>query len=216
MMDQYISSLVSELVKCTKWIETNGLSAEFIGICVAVVVAYLAIPALDIYFQGHRGRDTKWKALMYVGNASWLFTGGIILWALWVSVGVALLCSLVFAPIGMQILKLNLIFLLPYGRELKDDIQNSSGRVKEVYGVAWFFVLGFLPAVYHIIAMVVCAWTLVLIPHAVQHHKLCKISAWIFKFKIVLSHSHRLQAEAAAMDVAVHEIPPAYGEIEEV
>lgn len=107
-----------------------------------------------------------------IGNILWiLLGGGIFLFFEYLFGGVVLCLTIVGIPFGVQCIKLSLLALLPFGKEIIHT-ESASGCLSTIMNVLWI-VFGGLPiAVTHLFFGILCAITIIGIPFAKQHLKL--------------------------------------------
>ncbi len=107
-----------------------------------------------------------------IGNVLWVFFGGgIILFLEYLIGGVILCLTIVGIPFGVQCVKLSLLALLPFGKEVVHT-PSASGCVSVFLNVLWALVAGLPIAVTHLVFGLLWAITIVGIPFAKQHMKL--------------------------------------------
>jgi uncharacterized membrane protein YccF (DUF307 family) len=111
-----------------------------------------------------------------IGNILWVFLGGGLILFFEYLVGGLLLClTIVGIPFGVQCIKLSLLALVPFGKEVV-DIGAASGFIAVVMNLLWIVLGGILVAITHAIFAVLCAVTIIGIPFAKQHVKLAALS----------------------------------------
>ena len=111
-----------------------------------------------------------------LGNVLWiLLGGGIFLFLEYLLGGVILCMTIVGIPFGVQCIKLSLLALVPFGKEVIQT-KSGSGCLAIVMNILWIFFGGIPIALTHVIFGVLCAITIVGIPFAKQHMKLAALS----------------------------------------
>ncbi len=111
-----------------------------------------------------------------IGNILWVTLGGGILFALgYLLSGLILFCGIITIPFGVQMCKLAALALLPFGREVTST-RSATGCVATVMNILWMFTFGLILALLHLAWAILCAITIVGLPFAKQHMKLCAIA----------------------------------------
>ena len=111
-----------------------------------------------------------------LGNILWiLLGGGIILFLEYLFAGFFLCLTIVGIPFGIQCIKLSLLALLPFGREIADT-ESAHGCLATLMNVLWIIVGGIIITLTHIIFGLLCAITIIGIPFAKQHMKLAALA----------------------------------------
>lgn len=107
-----------------------------------------------------------------IGNTLWVILGGgIVLFALYLFGGVILCLTIVGIPFGVQCIKLSMLALLPFGKEVIST-GSAFGCISTILNVLWIIVAGLPIAVVHVVIGLLCAVTVIGIPFAKQHMKL--------------------------------------------
>ena len=110
------------------------------------------------------------------GNFLWVVLGGGILIFFGYLIGGLLLClTLVGIPFGVQCIKLSVLGLAPFGREIVRS-DSSSGVLALLMNILWILVGGVWIAVVHVVFAVLCAITIIGLPFARQHMKLAALA----------------------------------------
>jgi len=111
-----------------------------------------------------------------VGNILWMiFGGGIIFFLYYVLAGVILCLTIIGIPFGIQCIKLSILALMPFGREIVPT-ETPMGGLAIVMNIIWILIAGFELALTHIILVIFFAITIIGIPFAIQHAKLIMLS----------------------------------------
>jgi len=107
-----------------------------------------------------------------IGNTLWVILGGgAILFVLYLFGGVILCLTIIGIPFGVQCIKLSLLALLPFGKEVIST-KSASGCVSTTLNIVWIIVAGLAIALVHAVIGLLCAITVIGIPFAKQHLKL--------------------------------------------
>ncbi len=111
-----------------------------------------------------------------LGNILWIFLGGgILLFFEYLIAGLVLCLTIVGIPFGVQCVKLSLLALLPFGKEIVQT-KGASGCLYTVMNVVWIVIGGLPLAVTHLVFGILCAVTIIGLPFAKQHVKLAALS----------------------------------------
>ncbi len=111
-----------------------------------------------------------------LGNVLWiLLGGGLFLFFEYLFAGVLLCATIIGIPFGVQCIKLSLLSLTPFGKEIV-DIKRPTGCLSLLMNVLWICIGGIWIALTHLIFGLFCAITLIGIPFAKQHLKLASLA----------------------------------------
>jgi uncharacterized membrane protein YccF (DUF307 family) len=111
-----------------------------------------------------------------LGNILWIFLGGGLVLFLEYVIGGLLLClTVVGIPFGIQCVKLGLLAIAPFGRDAVDT-GAPAGFLPTVMNLLWIILGGIWIAITHAAFAILMALTIVGIPFARQHVKLCALS----------------------------------------
>lgn len=111
-----------------------------------------------------------------LGNVLWIVLGGGVFLFLEYLLGGLLLCvTIVGIPFGIQCIKLALLALLPFGREVVAG-KSHTGCLAVLMNVLWILLGGFWITLTHLVFGLLCAITIVGIPFAKQHVKLAALA----------------------------------------
>lgn len=120
-----------------------------------------------------------------IGNILWIVLGGgIFLFIEYLFGGVMLCITIIGIPFGIQAIKLSLLALLPFGKEIT-QFKSNPGCLSVIMNILWIICGGIFIAVTHLIFGVLCAVTIIGIPFAKQHVKLATLALTPF------GHSYR-------------------------
>lgn len=115
----------------------------------------------------------------FLGNIIWLVFGGLFSAIGYVAGGVALCCTIVGIPFGLQCFKLAGVVLWPFGREIYSSSSNT-GCLSLLFNIIWLLCGGFWTAVNHLIFGILFCITIIGIPFGRQHFKLIEVSLMPF------------------------------------
>ena len=111
-----------------------------------------------------------------IGNLLWIFLGGgILLFMAYLFGGVILCITIVGIPFGIQCIKLSVLALLPFGREIKTT-KSGHGIVSTLMNAIWIVFAGLAIALIHVVFGLLCAITIIGLPFAKQHLKLASLA----------------------------------------
>lgn len=124
-------------------------------------------------------------ATSLLGNILWIVLGGGLVLAFeYVVVGLALCCTIVGIPFGIQCMKLAELSLSPFGREVRDR-EKAAGCTATVMNILWMVTGGIIVSLTHVFFALLCAITIIGIPFARQHVKLASLAFTPFGKQVV-------------------------------
>lgn len=111
-----------------------------------------------------------------LGNILWIVLGGgIIIFFMYLFGGFLLCLTIVGIPFGWQCIKLSILALVPFGKEVTVK-ENAGGVLAIIMNVIWILFGGFWIAITHLLLAILLAITVIGIPFAKQHIKLASLS----------------------------------------
>lgn len=111
-----------------------------------------------------------------LGNVLWIVLGGgIIIFFMYLFGGFLLCLTIVGIPFGWQCIKLSILALVPFGKEVTVN-ESAGGVLAIIMNVIWILFGGFWIAITHLLLAVLLAITVIGIPFAKQHIKLASLS----------------------------------------
>jgi len=111
-----------------------------------------------------------------LGNLLWIFLGGGIFIFFFYLIGGLVLClTIVGIPFGVQLLKLAMLSLSPFGRDVNTE-GSASGLLSILMNVIWWVCGGVEVAIVHLVFALIMAITVIGLPFAKQHMKLLKLA----------------------------------------
>lgn len=119
-----------------------------------------------------------------VGNIVWLLFGGFFMFLQYLVSGVLMCLTIIGIPFGIQIFKLSIVALWPFGTQIGSK-PNSGGCLNTFMNVLWIFLGGIWIALGHLVFGLLFAITIIGIPFAKQHFKLAGLALTPFG-KVVL------------------------------
>ena len=119
-----------------------------------------------------------------IGNLIWLIFGGLLLGIGYLFGGIVLCFTIVGIPFGLQIMKLGLFAMWPFGGEVVPG-NNASGCLPLLLNVLWIICGGIEVALTHLALGIVFSITIVGIPFGMQHFKLMMLALMPFGHEVV-------------------------------
>ena len=111
-----------------------------------------------------------------LGNILWIVLGGGIFIFFEYLIGGLLLCATIIGiPFGVQCLKLSILGLLPFGKQIAEK-DSFSGCLSTGMNILWILLGGVWIALTHIAFAFLCAITIIGIPFAKQHMRLASLA----------------------------------------
>lgn len=111
-----------------------------------------------------------------LGNILWIILGGgIFIFLEYIVSGLILCLTIIGIPFGIQTMKLSVLGLVPFGKDVKNSESNDS-PLALIMNIIWIIVGGIWIALTHLIFAIIMAITIIGIPFAKQHMKLAKFS----------------------------------------
>jgi len=111
-----------------------------------------------------------------IGNILWIVLGGgIFLFLEYLLAGLILCITIIGIPFGVQSVKLSLLALLPFVKEVKQS-ESGAGCLSILMNILWILIGGIVIALTHLVFGILCAVTIIGIPFAKQHMKLAALS----------------------------------------
>lgn len=109
-----------------------------------------------------------------LGNIIWLLFGGILIAIEYLISGILLCFTLIGIPFALQVFKLGILALWPFGHEVigKPD----RGCLTLVMNVIWIFIGGIWICLTHLVFGVLFCITVIGIPFGLQHFKLAVLA----------------------------------------
>lgn len=118
----------------------------------------------------------SWIYMSGIGNLLWIvFGGGIFLFFEYLFAGLILCLTIIGIPFGVQCIKLSLLALVPFGKEIVHT-KSGSGCLSIVMNILWIVFGGIPISLTHLVFGILCAVTIIGIPFAKQHMKLAALS----------------------------------------
>ena len=122
--------------------------------------------------------------MKFLGNFIWLVLGGLITAIMYWIVGLVMCITVVGIPFGVQLFKIGLLSLWPFGHELVPTT-NDGGCIQLIFNILWIVLGWWEIALTHLAFGLVLCCTIVGIPWGVQHFKLALASLLPFGKEVV-------------------------------
>lgn len=116
-------------------------------------------------------------------NFLWLILGGLIIALYYFLMGLLFCITIIGAPFGLQLFKIGVFALWPFGHEAVSDT-NDGGCLAILMNVLWILFGGIEIALLHVSFGILCCITIVGIPFGVQHFKMAVLALVPFGKKI--------------------------------
>ncbi|MCD7710258.1 MAG: YccF domain-containing protein [Porphyromonadaceae bacterium] len=123
-----------------------------------------------------------------LGNIIWLVFGGFMMAVEYFVAGFVLCCTIIGIPFGLQVFKIGLLALLPFGKTTTVE-EGDRGCLTVGMNFIWFFIGGLWIGLSHFFWGLLLCITLVGIPFGRQHFKLMRIAFTPFGRTVTLNVS---------------------------
>lgn len=111
-----------------------------------------------------------------LGNLVWIFLGGgIFLFFEYLFGGLILCITIIGIPFGLQCIKLSILGLVPFGKEIVTT-ESASGCLSIFMNILWIIVGGIWISLTHLIFALILTITIIGIPFAKQHIKFASLA----------------------------------------
>jgi uncharacterized membrane protein YccF (DUF307 family) len=110
-----------------------------------------------------------------LGNLLWILLGGFLIFIEYTISGILLCLTIIGIPFGFQSLKLAVLALVPFGREIVDK-PTGSGFLRTIFNIIWIFIGGIWICLTHLILALLLAITIIGLPFAKQHAKMATLA----------------------------------------
>ena len=117
--------------------------------------------------------------MSFIGNLAWLLLGGLLTSVLYILGGLLFCMTIIGIPFGVQLMKIGLYALWPFGRELVFD-DGEPGCLATVGNLLWVLCGWWEIAIVHAVCGLIFCVTVVGIPLGVKHFKIALASLFPF------------------------------------
>lgn len=108
-----------------------------------------------------------------LGNIIWWIFGGIATAVEYFTAGLVLCLTIIGIPFGLQLFKMALVMLFPFGSEVSSASSNPLGVIGNIF---WFIFAGLWIALTHFLMGVLLYITIIGIPWGQKHFKFAKVA----------------------------------------
>ena len=117
-------------------------------------------------------------------NILWILLGGICIAVEYVVASLGMMVTIIGIPFGLQTLKLSLLALCPFGKEIRATPQ-AGGCLSVIMNILWILIGGIWISLSHLVFGIVLCITVIGIPFGLQHFKLAKLALTPFGKTII-------------------------------
>lgn len=110
-----------------------------------------------------------------LGNLIWLLFGGIIVSVEYLIASLLLMITIIGIPFGLQTLKLAILALWPFGREVTTS-PSSGGCLSVIMNVIWILIGGIWICLTHLVFGLFLCITIIGLPFGLQHFKMAALA----------------------------------------
>ena len=122
--------------------------------------------------------------MSFLMNILWLLLGGIFTAVEYVVASLGMMITIIGIPFGIQTLKMSLLALWPFGKEVQTTPQ-AGGCLSIVMNIIWILIGGIWISLSHLVFGILLCITIIGIPFAKQHFNLAALALAPFGKKIV-------------------------------
>ncbi len=119
-----------------------------------------------------------------IGNIIWIIFGGFLVFIIYLFGSLILMITIIGIPFGFQTLKIAMLALMPFGKEVQPG-KRFSGCIYIIINVLWILIAGIELAIIHITFAALFAITIIGIPFALQHLKLAQLALLPFGQNVI-------------------------------
>lgn len=120
----------------------------------------------------------------FIGNIIWVIFGGLLLSLGYIIGGLVLCLTIVGIPFGIQVIKLGMFALWPFGGEVMQG-QKPMGCLALLLNILWILFGGIEVALGHLTMGIIFCCTIIGIPFGLQHFKLMVLALMPFGNEVV-------------------------------
>ncbi len=115
-----------------------------------------------------------------LGNILWLIFGGFFMFLEYLVAGIGLCLTIIGIPFGIQVLKISMLALFPFGQEVGNFDHSGNSTLLFIMNIIWLIFGGIWICLSHLTLAFILAITIIGFPFAVQHLKLAKLALFPF------------------------------------
>lgn len=119
-----------------------------------------------------------------LGNIIWIVFGGFLMACEYFVSGIILCISIIGIPFGLQLFKIGLLALFPFGQR-SYVTNNGGGCLYTLLNIIWMFTGGIVISLSHLALGLLFCVTIIGIPFGMQHFKLMSVAFTPFGRDIV-------------------------------
>ena len=119
-----------------------------------------------------------------LGNIIWVLFGGLAMAVEYIMSGVMLCLTIIGIPFGLQVIKLGLLAVWPFGSHVVNKPQ-SSGCISVLMNILWFLLGGIIIVLSHVFFGIVFYITIIGIPFGNMHFRLARLALTPFGKEVV-------------------------------
>ena len=119
-----------------------------------------------------------------LGNLIWLIFGGFLVFILYMVGGFLLCITIVGIPFGIQLFKLGILALWPFGKSI-ELYPSAPGCLSTIMNLMWLIIGGIWIALTHLVFGLLLSITIIGYPWGKQHFKLVSLALTPFGRRIV-------------------------------
>lgn len=108
-------------------------------------------------------------------NVLWLLFGGFLIAIEYLISSLILMITIIGIPFGLQTLKLGLVALWPFGKEMVST-PSDGGCLSLIMNILWIFCGGIWIALTHLVTGAILCITVIGIPFGLQHFKMAGLA----------------------------------------
>lgn len=120
----------------------------------------------------------------FLGNIIWLLFGGLITAVEYLISSLVLMITIIGIPFGIQTLKLSILSLWPFGREVRTT-DSAGGCLSILMNIIWILIGGIWIALTHLFFGILLCITIIGIPFGRQHFKMAGLALTPFGKEIL-------------------------------
>ncbi len=111
-------------------------------------------------------------------NILWIILGGLFVFLGYFTAGIALCCTIVGIPWGIQCFKLSILALFPFGSEVTTRFPYSTptSGINILLNIVWLVFGGVWVELNHLVWGFLLCISIIGLPFGIQHFKLMKLS----------------------------------------